>query len=286
MIASPLRYPGGKASLTSLLTGIRRLNALGDRSLAEPYAGGAGASLSLLYLEETSTVRINDADRRIYAFWWALLARTRTFLERVQSAKLNLREWKRQRTVYRSRIESTSQIDLAFATFYLNRCNRSGIIIDGGPIGGFDQQSEWGIDARFNRDELVRRCRRVAEYRDRIKVSCLDGIEFISTLDLAKTMLFIDPPYFEKGELLYMNRLDTEYHKRLAATLKSIPHAAWVLTYDDCCEVRAMYADWANVRPFRLRYAASKRRSGNELLITPPWMRLPETQRSSAVYWN
>lgn len=285
MIASPLRYPGGKAALASLITGIRRINGLGNRSVAEPFAGGAGASLTLLFQEETEKIEINDADRHVYAVWWALVARPHKFVERVQSARLDLKEWKRQRAVYRSDGDA-SQIDLAFATFYLNRCNRSGIIIDGGPIGGFDQASEWGIDARFNRDELARRCERVAEYRSRIKVSCLDGIGFIRSVGLARTMLFIDPPYYEKGELLYMNRLTREYHGKLASELKRIQNSAWVLTYDDCSEVRALYSGWANLRPFKLRYSASVRRSGNEVLITPRWMRLPESQHSSAVHWD
>ena len=51
--SSPLRYPGGKAAMTSLLSGIRLINQLGDHAVAEPFAGGAGASLSLLYLEDT-----------------------------------------------------------------------------------------------------------------------------------------------------------------------------------------------------------------------------------------
>ena len=47
---SPLRYPGGKSAMAELLSEIRRLNGLGDRAIAEPFAGGAGASLTLLFL--------------------------------------------------------------------------------------------------------------------------------------------------------------------------------------------------------------------------------------------
>ena len=47
--------------MADLLAQIRRLNGLADRSFAEPFAGGAGASLSLLYLEETPEIYVNDA---------------------------------------------------------------------------------------------------------------------------------------------------------------------------------------------------------------------------------
>ena len=132
--ASPLRYPGGKAAMTSLLVQTRRLNRLGDTTVAEPFAGGAGASLSMLYQEETPDIRINDADLAIGAFWKAVTANPDEFIGLICDAQLDMDEWCRQRVVYRS--ESSSTLERGFATFYLNRCNRSGIIINGGPIGG------------------------------------------------------------------------------------------------------------------------------------------------------
>ena len=99
------------------------------------------------------------------------------------------------------------------------------------------------------------------------------------------TFFFIDPPYFEKGPTLYLNAFDASYHEVLAARLKAMLGAAWVLTYDDCPEVRRMYRGWAAVRPFSLRYSAAKRRIGRELLITPKWMRLPTRQASAALTW-
>ena len=70
------------------------------------------------------------------------------------------------------------------------------------------------------------------------------------------------------------------HHQRLANRLRDMEHAAWVLTYDDCPEIRDMYYDWASIRPFSLRYAASERRRGREILITPRWVQLPEEQAS------
>jgi DNA adenine methylase len=61
--------------------------------------------------------------------------------------------------------------------------------------------------------------------------------------------------------------------------------AAWVLTYDNCPEVRRLYQGWASIRPFTLRYAASERRSGKEILVSPKWMRLPSQQHSAAINW-
>lgn len=281
--SSPLRYPGGKSAMAGLLGDIRRLNGLGDRVIAEPFAGGAGASLTLLYLEETHSIYMNDADPAIFDFWWTLVNRPQPFLDMLSNARVSMAEWRRQRDVYRDS-GRVSRLRRGFSAFYLNRCNRSGII-DGGPIGGVAQAGKWKLGVRFNRPELRRRCEKVAEYRERVRVSGDDGIRFIERLDPESTFFFIDPPYFHKGPMLYFNTLDADYHGALAARLKAMADAAWVLTYDDCLEVRRMYRGWAAIRPFSLRYTAAERRTGKELLITPKWMRLPRWQASAALVW-
>lgn len=282
--SSPLRYPGGKSAMAGLLGDIRRLNGLGDRAIAEPFAGGAGASLTLLYFEETHKIYINDADPAIYEFWWTVVNRLDPFLDMLSKTRVSMAEWHRQRDVYRTN-GRVSRLRRGFSAFYLNRCNRSGIIMNGGPIGGIKQAGKWKLDARFNKPELRRRFERVGEYRERILVSGHDGIQFIENVDLNSTFLFIDPPYFDKGPTLYLNSLDDDYHAAVAARLKTMAGAAWVLTYDDCPQIRRMYRGWAAIRPYSLRYAAAERRIGKEVLITPKWMRLPSRQGSAALMW-
>ncbi|WP_374311344.1 DNA adenine methylase [Dongia sp.] len=281
---SPLRYPGGKSTLAGLIAQIRKLNALGDRDIAEPFAGGAGASLGLLFSEATPRILINDADRSIRDFWWSTINRSEQLLELIQKTRISIPEWRRQRAVYRDRSQM-SRLKRGFATFYLNRCNRSGIIMNGGPIGGVEQAGKWKIDARFNKEELVRRCKKIAEYSARITVSGEDGIDFLGRVDRARTFFLIDPPYYEKGKTLYLNGLDPTYHRTLAENLRELTEVPWVLTYDDCEDVRKLYRSWAAIRPFSLRYAASEKRSGKEVMIHPKWMRLPLTQNSAAIGW-
>jgi DNA adenine methylase len=253
-------------------------------AIAEPFAGGAGASLKLLYLEETHEIYVNDADSAIHAFWWSAVNHPQRLADMIAETRISMAEWRRQREVYRNP-GRVSRLCRGFAAFYLNRCNRSGIIIKGGPIGGVRQEGRWKIDARFNKPDLRGRCARIAEYRDRIHVSCRDGMEFIKRLNWKQTFFFIDPPYFGKGKTLYLNALNFEYHAALAAQLKVMQDVAWVLTYDDCPAIRRMYRGWSRIRPFGLRYVATERRTGRELLITPRWMRLPTRQASAALTW-
>lgn len=270
--------------MAGLLQQIRKLNGLGSREIAEPFAGGSGASLTLLYLEETQKIHLNDADPAIFDFWWTLTNRPKPFMDMLDGVRLDMDEWYQQRAIYRATAR-VSRLRRGFSAFYLNRCNRSGIIMNGGPIGGIEQKGKWKIDARFNRPDLKARCEKVAEYGDRICVSGLDGIKFIDGLDSDSTMFFIDPPYFVKGSTLYLNLLTKDYHAALARRLKSMAKAAWVVTYDDCPEIRNLYEGWATIHPFTLRYAAAERRSGREILITPKWMTLPDEQGSAAISW-
>jgi len=282
--SSPLRYPGGKSTLAGLLSAIRRLNGLGQTAVAEPFAGGAGASLALLYREDTSEIYINDADPAIRDFWWSLVNRPQAFVAMLSQTRASMAEWRRQREVYRAD-SLVSRLRRGFSAFFLNRCNRSGIIMNGGPIGGVRQAGKWKLNARFNKPALRCRCEKVGEYRDRIHVSGRDGIVFIKGLDADRTFFFIDPPYYAKGRMLYLNALDEEYHRALSLQLKSMSDAAWVLTYDDCPQVRRLYRGWTTIRPFSLRYTAAKPRRGKELLITPRWLRLPQSQESVAISW-
>ena len=282
-LASPLRYPGGKAAMTGILRRIRGLNGLNGHAVAEPFAGGAGASLTLLYLRETHRIHINDLDPAIYSFWSSVVHDNKEFLDLLDVSPISIQEWKRWRTVYMD--NDATRLDRGFAAFYLNRCNRSGIIQNGGVIGGIDQKGPWKIDARFNKDTLRQRLERIFEDRDRISVSNLDGIEFIDTLDPESTFYLVDPPYFKKGPLLYLNGLDAEYHARLAEKFRSMEDAPWVLTYDDCPEIRDLYEGWAAIHPFSLRYTARERRPGKEVLISPRWIQLPETVSGLALSW-
>ena len=269
--------------MTGILRTIRILNGFNGHAVAEPFAGGAGAALTLLYSRETHKVYINDLDPTIHAFWFSALHHSEALLDLLDRTPISVEEWKRWRDVYRS--DRASPLELGFATFYLNRCNRSGIIQNGGVIGGIEQKGRWKIDARFNKLALRQRLERIAEECDRISVSNLDGIDFIDTLDPESTLYFVDPPYFKKGPLLYLNSLSDDYHFRLAEKLQSIEEAAWILTYDDCSEIRELYGEWAAIHPFSLRYSARERQQGSEVLITPRWMHLPEAVSEAAVTW-
>lgn len=275
---SPLRYPGGKAKLAPFLIQVLKANALWKPHYVEPYAGGAGAALELLYDEYVDRVTINDADPRVHCFWQAVTRYNAAFLDKLASVRASIREWKRQRAIYESR-DRRKVFELGFATFYLNRTTRSGIVHNGGPIGGYDQGGNYKIDARFNPAELADRIERIGRYAHRITVSGYDGLDLLKKLDRGKsktmnTLVYLDPPYYGKGPELYFDRFDHAQHSDLAEFLSSSPRFDWVMTYDNVKQIRALYQPFPRIA-FSLSYSAFERREGEELLIHPASMAVP-----------
>lgn len=274
--ASPLRYPGGKQCLAPVIKQILVNNDLHDGILVEPFAGGAGASLRLLFDEVVSELILNDADPRVYAFWRAVLNQTDELVERIEKTPITIEQWRKCRQVYDAGVSRQRQLDIAFAVFFLNRCNRSGILMGGGPIGGYQQQGPWRLDARFNRQDLVARIQRVAQYKERISFRNLDAKLLLSSLpeNEKRLLVFLDPPYFEKGQRLYLNAMGPDDHRQLADVLMGAPKFKWLLTYDNVTPIRQLYPRTTKMA-FELNYSAHSRRAGKEVLILDPRLLKP-----------
>lgn len=266
---SPLRYPGGKASLYKFLADVLSSNGMKDGTYVEPYAGGAGAALELLFSEHVDRIILNDVDPCIFAFWDAVLRNNDQLVDLIRQTPITIEEWIRQREIYRSQAMHP-RLNVAFATLYLNRCNRSGIIANAGPIGGFGQE-KWTIDARYNRQDLINRIERIHLYRERILVYNMDAIEFLKSVmrlgrQLDSTLIYLDPPYYLKGCRLYLNYYEHSDHAKLARYLKGRASLHWILTYDEVPEIQGLYKDCHQIL-FHPSYSAHTRRDGRELLI-------------------
>lgn len=272
--SSPLRYPGGKSAFYELIVAILGANGLGRRHYAEPFAGGCGLALTLLYENAVSDIHVNDIDRGVVCFWRSALEHSAELAALIKGTPLTVEEWEAQREVYRGQDDS-DPVSLGFSTFFLNRTNRSGIVKGAGVIGGLAQKGSYKIGCRFNRDDLVKRVQRIATYRDRIHLSGLDALDFIRKLneEARRTFLFVDPPYFGKGSSLYTNYYGSSDHEKLATALLAIDQP-WVLTYDNVPEIRKLYRAR---RQFAVgvQYSVQTKRLGRELLVPSKGLRVP-----------
>lgn len=279
---SPLRYPGGKAKLAPLVTLLLKANGITDGVYAEPFAGGASIALSLLFGEYASRIYINDIDDGVYSFWYSVLQSPDALCRLITDTPITPREWTRQREIY-LRCETSDRLSLGFATFFLNRTNRSGIIASGGMIGGREQRGKWKVDARYPAAALVSRVMRVAEYRDRITLSNLDAVDFlrrVATSFPKKALVYLDPPYFVMGrQRLYANYYDTEDHQEIARELAELP-VRWIVSYDNKAAIRRIYRGYRS-REYQLHYAASERHHGAEIMFFHDQLVIPRNWRDA-----
>ena len=264
---TPLRYPGGKQKLSPFINEIVEQNNLIGGHYVEPYAGGAGVAMELRISGRVSHVHLNDSCKRIYAFWRSVLTKPDELCALIIRASLTVEEWRRQQAIF-AVPEKSDELALGFATFYLNRCNRSGIL-SGGLIGGLRQDGDWRMDARFSRNELIRRIEVIASKAKAISLHNCDAERFIKEYLPSvpeDALVYLDPPYFKKADRLYMNHYSADDHERIATVIQQSVNHKWIVSYDNAPEISQYYLKRRSFE-YDLQYNASKAYMGKELII-------------------
>ena len=282
---SPLRYPGGKGKLYPFVASVIK-NAGNERRIyIEPFAGGAGVALSLLFNNDVDEIVINDYDKAIYSMWKAITTQTRRFLELLESTEVTVEEWKRQKKIYEEQ-NSKYSLELGFATFFLNRVNRSGIL-SAGPIGGFEQEGNYKIDVRFNKADLSKRIRKIAKYKKKIHVYNHDVRSFLTSYlpkYMNRAFIYFDPPYFNKGKQLYKNFFTERDHKTIHDLIDQL-QCPWMVTYDNTETIKTIYANhtcWL----FDLVYGVANSGKTSEVLFISNDNLLPDIADKSSAKVN
>ncbi|GAB6391495.1 MAG: DNA adenine methylase [Treponematales bacterium] len=267
-VATPLRYPGGKSSLTGLISKLILGSPQKITTYIEPFAGGAGAAISLLENNIVENIVINDYDIAVYSFWKSVVKNTTRFIKKIKDTEISIEEWKRQRHVY-NKMSRQNALSVGFAFFYLNRTNRSGIVT-GGVIGGISQAGDYRLDARFNKEALINKIEDLAKFKKHIFVSNLDGRRtFKKYANKKNCFIYLDPPYVEKSGKLYFNVFSQSEHIKLSSILIKNPQTNWMLTYDTNNLIKTLYAQMPLFN-YDLNYSAQTKKKASELLICSP----------------
>lgn len=269
---TPLRYPGGKSSLLRYLSQIVEYNAPIETYI-EPYAGGAGAAIGLLLNNRVQNIILNDADELVYHFWYSLLNEKTELINKIKETPVNIDQYRIQKSILFDTLErqKASSLMIGFSTFYVNRCNRSGILRSG-PIGGYNQTGSWKIDARFNKPALIERIEKIYNHRKKIKIFNMDAIVFLKTilpsLDInsLNSLVYLDPPYYMHGPELYRKYYKKQQHDELRDFLLNKTDFKWILSYDDVPYINEIYTGYRiNGKP--MNHFAYKAKLGKELII-------------------
>lgn len=280
---TPLRYPGGKGSFAPLVAQVLHANGLTGGHYLEPYAGGAGLALILLFDGYVDQIHINDADPAVAVFWRAATQNTLGLIKMVADEPVTIEAWHHWRSVMLGET-AAPELDRGFATLFMNRTNRSGIL-KGGVIGGKAQTGAYKLSARFMRDKLCSRLERIGERASAIHTYEEDAHSLLLRCHQflpSRSLVYLDPPYYVKGSGLYRNFYTHEDHLKIAKLLASSRfRRPWIVSYDNVEEIRAMYS-YAQAFSYRLNYTAQERYVGSEVMFFSNRLAAPD-QRASVV---
>ena len=272
MYHTPLRYPGGKAKFAPKIKSIIENNDLHGHYV-EPYAGGAGVALDLLFNGVCTDIHINDLDLAIYHFWKSITEETEDFIRLVSKTDVTIEEWHKQKEILKQ--DDISPIERGFAAFFLNRTNRSGIL-KGGVIGGLQQLGNYKLDCRFNKETLIKRIQKIGSLSNKIHVYNQDTEKWLLEIDNlipSNSLIYLDPPYYEKGQGLYRNFYNHQDHKSIKEKLVKVK-TPWVVSYDNNQNIRDIYQQYRQ-EEYILNYSASQKMKATEVIIYSDSIKLP-----------
>ena len=272
MYHTPLRYPGGKAKFAPKIKSIIENNDLHGHYV-EPYAGGAGVALDLLFNGVCTDIHINDLDLAIYHFWKSITEETEDFIRLVSKTDVTIEEWHKQKEILKQ--DDISPIERGFAAFFLNRTNRSGIL-KGGVIGGLQQLGNYKLDCRFNKETLIKRIQKIGSLSNKIHVYNQDTEKWLLEIDNlipSNSLIYLDPPYYEKGQGLYRHFYNHQDHQSIKEKLIKVK-TPWVVSYDNNQNIRDIYQQYRQ-EEYILNYSASKKMKATEVIIYSDSIKLP-----------
>lgn len=261
---TPLRYPGGKAKFSPVIKQIIEKNNLYGHYV-EPYAGGAGVALDLLFNNYCTDIHLNDLDLAIYHFWKSITEQTEEFIRLINDTKITIEEWHKQKAILNWK--NTSPLEQGFATFFLNRTNRSGIL-KAGVIGGLNQTGNYKLDCRFNKTDLIKRIERIGHLAKKIHITNFDTEMWLPTIDRflsSNSLIYLDPPYYEKGQGLYRNFYQHKDHLTIKEKLDNAK-TPWLVSYDNNPNIKEIYQQYRQ-NEHTLTYSASIKRKATEVII-------------------
>lgn len=283
------RYPGGKSKLRDQIA-----NCLAEQAnhhgleYREPFFGGGSIGLKLL--QDTSNIEkiwINDFDIGIACLWTSVIKYIDYFNELILEFSPSVSAFhtfkKELMSITSMPKQKNKIVEIGFKKLAIHQISYSGLgTKSGGPLGGENQKSKYKIDCRWSPKYICEKAsklnKKFLELKSIYDEMCTNlDFSTLITANHCDALIYLDPPYFDKGNDLYQHGFNNSDHNRLADMLKTSRHQ-WVLSYDDCPEIRKMY-EWADFHSINVKYSITATKDNDtgerasrtkpELLIYP-----------------
>src|SRR5260370_25683779 len=266
-----VRYPGGKAKLREPIVQLvaEQTNWTEYR---ETFFGGGAIGLDFMTKSpDLTSAWLNERDVGLACLWTATLsypAQLKNLVVSFEPSVPAFSEFKNElKTADTMPIDREEVVNLGFKKLAVHQTPYSGLGTMGGALGGYPPRSNYKIDDRWSPANMQGKIDAIRDQLSKVEVRFTnqDFAELITDTN-KDALIYLDPPYYVKGNALYQHGFTDDDHLRLAGLLKITKHR-WVLSYDACPEVRALY-HWAQIMPVSVNYSITGARSAHELLIS------------------
>jgi DNA adenine methylase len=250
-----MRYPGGKSYIANKIFDILGNFVTGETIFVDVFSGGL--TMTVKFCMQYSIVNnywINDKDPGIACIWTSYIRYPDEFIRRLSFYKPTVELFfKFKDELSNLKFMPTNSwdiVDIGIKKLMLHQCSYSGLGLRGGVQGGNNQDKKDKIDTNWNlnyQEKKVRNFINLFNGKSFLNVGCTDWDfrDVISNCNFDNVLLYLDPPYYEKGKSLYYYYFDDQKHIDLANCLKN-SDKKFVLSYDDCDFIRNLY-DWAEI---------------------------------------
>ena len=248
-------YIGGKRNLAKRL--CRVIDAHQHTTYAEPFVGMGG--IFLRRSQPAKSEFINDRSRDVYNLFRILQEHYVAFLDLLRFQITTQAGFER---LLKVDPETLTDLQRAARFLYLQRV----------AFGGMVDRRTFGISnerpARFNITTLEPDLEALHERLSGVTVTCLGYAPFIDRVDRARTLLYLDPPYYGCEGDYGKDAFNRDDFTTIADRLKKLK-GNFILSINDVPKIRALF-NWANILPVQTTYSVS---AGNatkapELIIT------------------
>jgi len=122
-------------------------------------------------------------------------------------------------------------------------------------------------------DELIFRIESIAKMKSKIKLTHSDAISFLKfglPKWSKKSLIYLDPPYYEQGRHLYYDYYQSKDHEKVAKFVtQKMNNRCWIVSYDNATRIRELYAGFCRVT-YNVGYTAREQRTGKEVMFFSP----------------
>jgi DNA adenine methylase len=229
---SLLRYPGGKSRgklKDKIIEHIAEHHSGG--SFGELFFGGGGITLNLIKEKVVDNVIICEKDIALADLWWQIIDDPRDLIRKVERFTPSVRAFKdvKERVL--------AEQGNGFDFLVVNRLSHGGRGVKAGPQGGHNQQGQYKIDCRWKTETLVKTIGLLHRLFGTVDVDWFCGSYDDAPWGI--DYLYMDPPYWSVGDELYQHNFTEDDHLALFDYLRG--RGGWLLSYNNCPEVRELY---------------------------------------------